>query len=294
MVPDLPFYVPVPYSRRLSHRFLGVVTVDLAAGLLVHEAWLRVVGPAVREYAPPPIGRRVTLARADAVRVVAALALGAATHVVWDAFTHGGTWGVGLVPALNARVGPLPAYEWAQYAGGAAGAAAIGWWAWRRRPEPVPGAGAHPRRRRTSVTGAGDDPGRRQGSVPGAGDDPGRGRTSVPGAGDDSGRHQGSVTEAGDHPGRRRTAVTVVDDQPGRGRTSTTVVGDESGRRRWVVAAVVALATVAGGAAGFRHGLGRPDPIRDAFYHGATWGADAGIIALVGSAALHRFLTRRR
>ncbi|MFG1606230.1 DUF4184 family protein [Actinoplanes sp. NPDC049265] len=200
MVPDLPFYVPTPYGRRLSHRFLGVVTVDVAAGLLVHEAWLRVVGPAVRAYAPPAISGRVTLARADAARVVAGVGLGALTHVVWDAFTHEGGWGVRLVPALRTTAGPLAAYEWAQYLGGAGGAVAIGWWAWRRRA-PAP-------------------------------------------------------------PARWR-----------RGR---------------VVTAVVAVAAVAGGALGFRHGLGRPDPVRSAFYHGATWAVDAGVIALAGAWFLRR------
>ncbi|MEV6637967.1 DUF4184 family protein [Actinoplanes sp. NPDC051470] len=200
MVPDLPFYLPVPYGRALSHRLLGVVTVDVAAGLLVHEAWLRVLGPAVGSV----LGRRVTLARPDALRVVAGLALGAVTHIVWDSFTHAGGWGVRLVPALNARIGPLPAYEWAQYASGAAGAVAIGTWAWRRRK-------------------------------------------SLP-------------------------------DQP-------------SLPRRPVAAAVIALATLAGAALGFRHGLRRPDPVRHAFYYGATWAVDAGVLALV---AVNRVRTAAR
>jgi hypothetical protein len=69
--------------------------------------------------------------------LLGALVLGAATHVLWDEFTHDGRWGTRHVPALAARWGPLAGYSWAQHLSTLAGAAVLSWWLarwWRRTP----------------------------------------------------------------------------------------------------------------------------------------------------------------
>ncbi|OON31265.1 MULTISPECIES: DUF4184 family protein [unclassified Micromonospora] len=133
MAPDLPLYAPMPYTTRLSHHLVGVVTVDVLAGLVGYVVWIALLRPLVVAYAPSAVGRRVRPAQAAGPgRVVAALGVGALTHVLWDGFTHGGGWGTRLVPALDERIGALPAHEWAQYASSLIGAAAICWWAARR------------------------------------------------------------------------------------------------------------------------------------------------------------------
>ena len=69
---------------------------------------------------------------------VAALVAGALTHVAWDAFTHADGWAVHRLHWLSGHVGPLPAYEWAQYVSGLVGAALIvGWSARWFRTHPV-------------------------------------------------------------------------------------------------------------------------------------------------------------
>jgi hypothetical protein len=50
-----------------------------------------------------------------------ALAVGAATHVVWDAFTHEGAWGVRRLGFLQESYAGLAGYTWAQYVFGAVG-----------------------------------------------------------------------------------------------------------------------------------------------------------------------------
>ncbi|UUT35120.1 DUF4184 family protein [Microbacterium elymi] len=50
----------------------------------------------------------------DILLLVLALALGVASHIAWDAFSHEGASGVGLVPALDAQWGPLVGYKWVQ------------------------------------------------------------------------------------------------------------------------------------------------------------------------------------
>lgn len=211
MVPDLPFYAPTPYSVRLSHRFLGVITVDLAAGLVLVVVWLLVLRPFAAIYLPQVGVRR--LHRPPQARpgwIVGGLLIGSLTHVVWDAFTHGDGWGVGLVPVLDDRIGALPAYEWMQYLSGVSGLATIGWWLHRR------------------------------------------GRTGT-------------------------GPVDTSEPEPPRPSPS-----------RAIAIAVVALVGVAGGACGFTYGLGRPDPIRSAFFYAATWGIDFSIVGLLGVSLLHR------
>lgn len=65
-----------------------------------------------------------------------ALAIGAATHVGWDAFTHPGRWGATHLAFLAASypspLGPLPGYQYAQYASSVLGLLAIAWVAHRR------------------------------------------------------------------------------------------------------------------------------------------------------------------
>jgi hypothetical protein len=44
-------------------------------------------------------------------RAAVGIVLGAATHLVWDGFTHGGYWGADLIPALRAPT-PLLGVPW--------------------------------------------------------------------------------------------------------------------------------------------------------------------------------------
>jgi Domain of unknown function (DUF4184) len=146
MAPDLPLYAPTPYSAELSHQLVGAFTMDPLAGLALFVVWHALIRPVVVAYSPAALRRRLP-ASASAplgthVRpagrllwVLAALVAGALTHVVWDAFTHADGWAVRHLPWLSDRVGPLPAYEWAQYASGLIGAVLILGWSvrWFRR-----------------------------------------------------------------------------------------------------------------------------------------------------------------
>jgi hypothetical protein len=74
--------------------------------------------------------------------VLASLVVGAATHVLWDTFTHAARWGTNHVAWLGAMHGPLEGYRWMQYAGGVVGAAVLAataarWWS---RTPRAPGA----------------------------------------------------------------------------------------------------------------------------------------------------------
>jgi hypothetical protein len=106
MAPDVEFFLYLRPEARLSHSAAGLLTFCLPTGLLVYLVW---------EFAArDPIRSLLTLPRSAPsepdgwrrwtwwARVVAALLLGAVTHLAWDGVTHGGYWGAERWPSLRA------------------------------------------------------------------------------------------------------------------------------------------------------------------------------------------------
>ena len=133
--PDLPYYLPVDVGVR-THTPLAVVTADLLLGLLAWGVWhALLVRPLVatapraararlRGRVEPGLRRRLTGA-GDVVRLLVALVVGAATHVLWDEFTHPGRWGAQHVGLLAAHWAGEPRYGWAQDFSGLLGGLAL-------------------------------------------------------------------------------------------------------------------------------------------------------------------------
>jgi hypothetical protein len=171
MVPDLPYYLPIPVSSALTHSAAGVVGVDLLLGLLSFVIWHLLVEPLAVAVAPASLRRRlpalvpIRWQRDDWRRglvLLASLVVGAATHVVWDEFTHLDRFGYRHLSWLADQHGPLAGYRWAQYGSGLVGALALavavgGWWRSAPVTDPAPRGGrggvaprAPPRRRARS------------------------------------------------------------------------------------------------------------------------------------------------
>jgi hypothetical protein len=153
MVPDLPYYLPMPVDSGTTHSLPGVIGVNILLGMMVFALWHGLLAPfaiaigptALRDRLHPPAPGRVRPAR-RMVQLVVSLAVGAGTHVVWDSFTHTGRWGPAHIEWLADSHAGLPGYRWAQYASGVVGAAAIAIWLvrwWRTNP-PVGTAGWRP------------------------------------------------------------------------------------------------------------------------------------------------------
>ena len=151
MAPDAFYYVLVRVPLT-THTLWSAVTVDVLIGLVLLAFWQLVLRGPVVAAAPVALRERLSApparptSRADRARraalVLVSLAVGSLTHVVWDAFTHGGRWGTALVPWLEQVHGPLEGYRWAQHASTVVGAGLLAWWLvrwWRttpRRAEP--------------------------------------------------------------------------------------------------------------------------------------------------------------
>jgi hypothetical protein len=148
MIPDLPYYVPLPVSSGSTHSLAGVLGVDLVLGFVVFVVWQLWLAPAAVALAPaglrerlgpelPAPGRRHVRNVAAAALVIVSLVVGAATHVAWDSLAHGGRWGPRNFAWLAEEHGPFRGYTWMQYGGGALGAAvlcaSVGRW-WARTP----------------------------------------------------------------------------------------------------------------------------------------------------------------
>ncbi|RCH69698.1 DUF4184 family protein [Streptomyces sp. SDr-06] len=167
--PDATYYVAtvvpaaMPFGR-VTHSALGVVTVDVATACLLVACWVLLREPLIALLRRASWRSRVhAVARGQVWRrpgswalagwFALSAAIGSATHVVWDAFTHPDRWGTRLVPALGHELAGFPLCWYAQYGGSALALAGIGWFtvtALRRAPAAATAAppGLDPRRRR--------------------------------------------------------------------------------------------------------------------------------------------------
>ena len=113
MAPDFGYVFSYELSRPITHSFLGLFTFSLPVGLL---AWLFFV--AVLEKATITLLSdrwHTRFAHTDAItpslilRAAIAMVLGASTHLLWDSFTHRGTF---MTRALPVLLEPVPGASW--------------------------------------------------------------------------------------------------------------------------------------------------------------------------------------
>jgi hypothetical protein len=109
MVPDWPLYVPIGPVYQLTHSLRGLFTACLPIGfalaILYHlglkQALFQLLPAGLRARLSPYVDVPSILRPATLLAIAAAVLIGAASHIVWDAFTHYGAWGVRLVPMLS-------------------------------------------------------------------------------------------------------------------------------------------------------------------------------------------------
>lgn len=141
--PDMTYFADtaIPGAMefgQVTHAVWGVFTVDVLIAAVLVALWLLLREPLVALLPTPWQGRVHTFLRGqrrepgplrplEVLRFALSAALGAATHVVWDAFTHHDRWGTDLVPALNHTVGGFPAYQFVQYGSSALALTVLVW-----------------------------------------------------------------------------------------------------------------------------------------------------------------------
>jgi hypothetical protein len=113
MAPDFGYFFSHQMSRELTHSFTGVLLFCLPVGLAVWLFYVAILEKATITLLSDRWHTR--FAHTDAitlaliVRACIAIVLGAVTHLLWDAFTHRGTFVTEAFPALR---GPTPGFSW--------------------------------------------------------------------------------------------------------------------------------------------------------------------------------------
>jgi hypothetical protein len=151
MSPDIPYYLPLTTAGWPTHTAVGIVGIDLLLGGSAWLLWHGLLSAPALDHAPRGLRERLAgqvetglsrrlRSRREVVLSVVALIVGAATHVLWDEFTHPGRWGTQHIGALRTDWGGLAGYRWAQYGSGLFGAVVIAGWLvrWWQRTAPTP------------------------------------------------------------------------------------------------------------------------------------------------------------
>jgi len=112
MAPDFTYYVPVGFKRAPTHTFAALFWFCLPAGMLVYLAFDQLVKAPCAFFLPEGLRRRLgPLApqRPSAAHLAVAaccIVAGAATHIVWDWFTHANP----MLPALRVSLATIFGY----------------------------------------------------------------------------------------------------------------------------------------------------------------------------------------
>ncbi len=148
MIPDLPYFMPIRWGAEWTHHPLGLVIADLPLGVLVTICWLRWLQQPALSLTPLAFRKRLRTRTpaidSESVRVISiGVLIGAATHILWDSFTHHDGLAVGQIAALSEPMLSisgivLPGYKVAQHLSTVVGLIAVLWLArrWLRKTPP--------------------------------------------------------------------------------------------------------------------------------------------------------------
>lgn len=155
MAPDFAYFLSIGPGGAFTHSAAGIVLYCLPAGLAAYLVYHLLLREAFIAWAPAGIAARMAptapwLPRdaGSALLLVASLALGAASHIAWDAFTHANTVVVRHVALLRTPLAlggqAVPLYKLLQHLSSAVGllviAAYVMRWLARTPPcQPVQG-----------------------------------------------------------------------------------------------------------------------------------------------------------
>lgn len=134
VAPDAPVYLPVGVSYQTTHS-AGGLAVDVVIGLAVLGLWFVLLRDALVDLTPAlrrRVPARARLGRRAWLLAPLALAVGSATHVLWDSCTHDWGFVVQEVAVLREEYGPIPLYRWLQHGSTVVGSVVVASYGVRR------------------------------------------------------------------------------------------------------------------------------------------------------------------
>jgi len=144
MSPDFAYFVPGDTDRVETHSLAGIFWFSLPVSLGLWLLYVRVLEQPTLALLPDnwharfmPSNRAFTVANLALASI--AVILGAATHLLWDSFTHRGTMAVDLLPGLHSVAFHYHGWRirWflvLQHVSTVAGLLVLLIWAWRLPP----------------------------------------------------------------------------------------------------------------------------------------------------------------
>jgi Domain of unknown function (DUF4184) len=152
MTPDIAFLLPIGVSRSQSHSLPGLFWCSLPVGLCCYLVFHVVMKRPMIHLLPPLAFTRLAryaisdwaLRWRSVLPVMASLLIGSFTHVLWDSFTHKGSWAVRNFAWLRIHLFTgggfwIYLYTALQWISSFVGLGLLAWWTMRwLRATPVP------------------------------------------------------------------------------------------------------------------------------------------------------------
>lgn len=112
MMPDWSLFIPFGPHYSTTHTLTGIFTACIPLGLLMFVLFRCLYRRALIELLPAATQSRLgafrqwqlTFSGRELLLAAAAIGIGSATHLLWDAFTHEGRWGVEAIAFLSSTV----------------------------------------------------------------------------------------------------------------------------------------------------------------------------------------------
>lgn len=121
MSPDFEYFLRLRLLSFYSHSMVGILTFCLPVGLMVYGLHRWVIAPALYRNLPCAVRERITESPCNGVllrrvlQISIAIMIGAATHILWDGFSHGNGYFVLGSGALVSKVMGVPVYKFLQH-----------------------------------------------------------------------------------------------------------------------------------------------------------------------------------
>jgi hypothetical protein len=141
--PDFQYLFVLAPRGRFGHTPLGLIFFCLPIGLIAWVAYRRLARPVILSLLPGGLRPLISGSKPPLSLIAAAILVGAATHIVWDSFTHKSGWAVRHIAALSipvhvAQQVSVPGFKLLQHGSTIIGSLVVLRWAmsWlRRQPE---------------------------------------------------------------------------------------------------------------------------------------------------------------
>lgn len=135
MIPDLEYFIALKPTSNIGHSLLGIAIQGIPVSFLLILIVRYLLRYPILALLPMRLAERFNRGTLDPfwqfthlLTLFISIALGAITHIVWDAFSHNNGWFVSRFDVLLLEVATLPIYKWVQYVSGILGFLALLVW----------------------------------------------------------------------------------------------------------------------------------------------------------------------